>query len=346
MRGVRYLIAAVVALGLVVFAGALLLPRRVHVERSATIARPLCTVYALVDGFGRQREWSPWAARDPAMVQELTGPARGVGAKMSWRSDVEEVGSGEQEVTEARPCQYVQTALRFDGMGESTVRFVLAPGEGGTRVVWSIDRDMGFNPIARVMGVMFDQWIGPDFEDGLARMSALAQTLPETDFAGLQVEEAQITPVPLATVVAAAAKSPLAVGVALGTSYAQIEAAAAARALALAGDRRASFEERGAGWTIRASRPVSGALAADLPAPVRVMPGYGGPALKALHKGAADPAASWAQLEAWAAAYGAAPADERRWVEYPSDPATTAPEQMTTYLYLPLKPIVRPTSAQ
>jgi Polyketide cyclase / dehydrase and lipid transport len=344
-RGLTYLASAMLALAVVLFAGAMVLPQRVHVERSAVVARPACTVYALVDGFARQPEWSPWAERDPAMQVTLEGPRRGVGAAMAWASEVADVGHGRQEITAASPCTLVESALQFGDMSPSVARFALAPEEGGTKLTWSIDLDMGWNPIGRVMGTQFDRWMGPDFEAGLAKLKALAEGLPTTDFAGLQVEEVQVAPAPLATVVAAAARSPLAVGVALGASYAQIEAAAAAHALALAGDRRASFEERGTGWTIRVSRPVQGALSADLPAPVRVMPGYGGPALKALHKGAADPAGSWAQLEAWAAAYGAAPADERRWAEYPSDPATTAPEQMTTYLYLPLKPIVRPTSS-
>lgn len=337
MRGVRYLISAVVALGLVVLAGTFLLPRRVHVERSVTVGRPMCTVYALVDGFGRQREWSPWAPRDPAMAMELSGPPRGVGAKMVWRSAVDTVGNGEQQVTAASPCQFVQTALRFEGMGESTVQFVLAPDGAQTRVVWSIERDVGFNPVGRLVGVMFDRWIGPDFEDGLARLKALAETLPDTDFAGLQVEEAQIEPVPLATVVATAEKSPHAVGMALGASYAQIEAALAPHGVVVAGARRATFLEAPTGWSIAAALPVRGIPDPPLPpGPVRIVPGYAGRALRATDRPGTDVDLAWARLRTWAAAYGQAASVTPGWVEYVTDPATTAEDQLVPVLILPL----------
>jgi hypothetical protein len=52
----------------------------------------------------------------------------------------------------------------------------LEPAASGTRVTWGFDSDLGFNPIARYFGMMADDVIGPDYEKGLARLKAIAET--------------------------------------------------------------------------------------------------------------------------------------------------------------------------
>jgi len=45
----------------------------------------------------------------------------------------------------------------------------------GTRLTWGFVTDTGFNPMMRWMGVMLDDWVGADYEAGLARLKALAE---------------------------------------------------------------------------------------------------------------------------------------------------------------------------
>lgn len=336
MRPLSYLVTAVLALVVIVVAGAFLLPREVRVERSLVLPRPACTVYALVDGFAREKEWSPWAALDPAMSWERSGPPRGVGAKLAWSSSIEEVGAGTQEMTLSEPCHTAERRVEFGDMGPSTARFDLSDADGGTNVTWSMTKDVGFNPIGRLMGVLFDGWIGPDFERGLAKMRAVAETLPEADFAGVQIAEVEVEPVPLATLLGAAPKDPVAVQVALGAGYAQIEAAVLPRGLTIAGPRRATFRDDEDGWSIVLAEPVRGPGADLPPGPVRVAAGYSGPALRAESVGTEDVAGAWAKLKAWAEAYGVRPGGTAGWVEYEADPVVDGPEHPFA-LVLPLR---------
>lgn len=104
----------IVALVLIVVAPGvvgLLLPRRVHVERSAVIDAPRATVFALVNGYKSFNKWSPWFDKDPSARYSYEGPELGVGANMSWSGDPNTVGSGSREIVESRPFEAVRTRL-------------------------------------------------------------------------------------------------------------------------------------------------------------------------------------------------------------------------------------------
>lgn len=173
----RRLLIAVVLLAFVFVIGAALLPGQIKVERSTEIAAPASKVYALVSGFARYNEWSPWFERDPAAKYTYSGPPAGKGAKMSWVSDKDDVGSGSQEITAAEQDRRVDIALDFGDMGQAKAGFLLAPGAAAnsTKVTWLFENDVGSNPLMRWMGLMFDRWIGGDYEKGLAKLKALAE---------------------------------------------------------------------------------------------------------------------------------------------------------------------------
>jgi hypothetical protein len=43
-----------------------------------------------------------------------------------------------------------------------------------TEVTWSMETDLGYNPIARYFGLFFDKMIGDDFEKGLDNLNTIA----------------------------------------------------------------------------------------------------------------------------------------------------------------------------
>jgi uncharacterized protein YndB with AHSA1/START domain len=190
------LLAALVVVGL-------LLPRSAHVERSIEVAASPATVYALVDGFGRFNEWSPWAELDPNTRYTYSGPERGVGARMEWTSDDPDVGSGMQEVVSTDPGRSVTSRLAFGGQDPATTTMTLVPQDAGTRVTWAFDSDFGWNLLGRYFGLLFDGFIGADYEKGLAKLKALAEreeaargAEPAVDQAPAAGPTGQDTPVP------------------------------------------------------------------------------------------------------------------------------------------------------
>lgn len=155
---------------------AFLLPRTAHVERQTRIRQPPSAIFPLVNDFRRFNQWSPWATYDPDTRYEFGGPADGVGATLHWHSEHPNVGSGSQEITVSEKNRRVEVNLDFGIQGGAKASYTLRPDEDGTLVNWDFDTDLGNNPVARYLGLLFDRWIGPDYERGLARLKSLAET--------------------------------------------------------------------------------------------------------------------------------------------------------------------------
>lgn len=173
MKFIRWVLAAIVALGLVFVASSLLLPSSTRVERSIVIDRSPAEVFATLDSFERFNAWSPWAEYDPQATYTYEGPARGVGARMRWVGN-RAVGTGSQEITASEPHRRILVALDFDG-SLAQASYLLAPEGQGTRVTWAFDSAHGWNPFKRWLGLLFDRMIGADYEKGLGRLKALLE---------------------------------------------------------------------------------------------------------------------------------------------------------------------------
>lgn len=175
MKTVKFLLVGIVILIAALAGGAFLLPNHVHVERQVEIAAPARVIFPLVNNFRNTEKWSPWLARDPQTDVMYSGPAQGEGARMSWRSEHPEVGAGSQVITDSEPDRLVRVALAFEGHGNATATFRLRPEGAGTVLVWGFDTDLGANPLMRYLGLMFDKWVGEDYEAGLANIKQIAE---------------------------------------------------------------------------------------------------------------------------------------------------------------------------
>ncbi len=168
------LITAVV----VISAVGLLLPGKIHVERSIVIHATPGAVFAFINDFRKFNLWSPWAKLDPATQYTFSGPDQGVGATMQWRSENRDVGSGQQQIMVSTPDQHLQTALNFGDMGTAFATYDLVASGADTRVTWSFDQETGYNIVGRYFGLMMDRFIGPDYEQGLANLKTLVESMP------------------------------------------------------------------------------------------------------------------------------------------------------------------------
>ena len=175
MKVLKVLLGIIAVLVVAFIIGGMLLPSGQYVERSAFVKAEQAAVFALVSDFREFNKWSPWAEYDPDTQYDYSGPATGVGAKVTWRSEHPNVGNGEQETVEYQPNSMVKTKLTFDGFDTpSYATFELEPGDGGTRVTWSFDANLD-TLLGRYMGLMMDEWVGGDYERGLANLQAMAE---------------------------------------------------------------------------------------------------------------------------------------------------------------------------
>ena len=176
MRLLKWLLAALVLLG-VLLMGGLLLPANSHLQRSVVIERPPAEIFATLNSFQRFNEWSPWFDLDPSAKYTYSGPIAGVGAKMAWVGN-SAVGSGSQEIIESVPGDRILNALDFGG-SQAVAGYRLTAEGSGTRVSWSMDSAHGYNPVKRWFGaLLLDSVVGKDYEKGLAKLKVVLESGP------------------------------------------------------------------------------------------------------------------------------------------------------------------------
>jgi len=175
-RFVKWMLVAILLLGVGFIAGAYALPGSIAAKRSIEIAAAPDKVFAIVGDLRRGREFSPWAEIDPGTQYTFEGPEIGVGQKMSWHSTHRDVGTGSMTVTEYDPARRMAAELDLGDMGKATTYFDLASQGSGTKVTWGFSGTLQ-NPLERWMCALFDfdAIIGRDYEKGLAKLKVQAE---------------------------------------------------------------------------------------------------------------------------------------------------------------------------
>jgi effector-binding domain-containing protein len=343
-------IVAIVLATLLVLGAAIgfFLPARVHVERSIAIDAPPEAVFDLLNSFRRYNEWSPWYDYDPAALYKYSGPPEGVGARMEWASNKQEVGSGSQEITASERPRYVAVRLEFTGQSPADARYDVTPEGTGTRLTWGFDADFGYNILYRYFGLFLDPLMGEDFEKGLARIKALAESKaqPGAPAPSVPVEPTveDVAARELVSVEGTTSLDPAAIDQALEDAFGKINAFLAANGLRQDGAALAIthfYDE--SGWGFEAAVPVAGSSEAKARAArtaakgIRIGPGYAGSALKGVHVGSHSTLPeTYQRLEDYAAEKGF-DSNGRPWEQYVTDPRTTPEDQLRTEVYMPVK---------
>jgi hypothetical protein len=173
-RVLKWVAGALLALGVVIFGGGMLMPSTVEVSRDVVINATPDKIFPHIASLEAFNKWSPWADLDPDMKVVFSGSKEGVGQIMAWESE-KDMGSGNMTVVESVANEKLVTALDFGQMGTATAQFDLAPDAGGTKVVWSMKSELGDNPISRWFGPMIKSGVGEQYEKGLAKLRVVAE---------------------------------------------------------------------------------------------------------------------------------------------------------------------------
>ena len=320
------------------------LPKTVHVERSVNINRPASTVFALVNGYATIKTWSPWASRDPSAVYEISGPASGVGARMEWDGDPRLSGKGWQEITESAPYSLVRVQLHFDQQGMATAYFSIQDRAGAATLTWGFDADLTRDQslagemVAKYFGLLFDRWIGSDYETGLANLKTLAESLPNVDFSGLEVEVVDVAPMDILFVQSDSSQDPADLASTLASAYQEITAFMAENAMEMSAQpmtiTRAWSES---GYAFDAAIPV---VMKDVVLTGNVQAGKSpsGRAVRVIHRGPYDRMMpTYEKLSAYMTANGLREGPVS-WEHYISDPGKTPGNELITYIYFQIEP--------
>lgn len=320
-----------------------LLPKQVHIERSITIERPASMMFEILNGYRHFSEWSPWAKRDPKALFTVSGPESGVGARMSWAGDPQLVGSGWQEIVASKPYEQIDIKLDFDAQGVADTGFKLDAKGDATTVTWFFDSDLseGVNFLdsflARYFGLLFDRWVGGDYEKGLANLKVYAESLPVSDFSQLEIERVSVNAQRILYVTTNSSQDPADIAIAMAKAYGEISEFMNQADIAMSGQPMAisrAWEE--GGYQFDAAIPVE-VIPPDLTGNIKSGVSPGGPAVRAVHHGAYDQMMpTYTKLAAYISAHGLKQG-QVSWEHYITDPASHTQSEVITHIYIMLE---------
>src|SRR5215204_4099846 len=164
---------AIVVAGILIYAASK--PDAFQVQRSTDIPAPPEKIFPLIDDLHAHTSWSPFE-KDPAMKRTHSGAPRGEGAVYEWEGN-RQVGAGRIAITESKPPSRVTMALDMlrPFAAHNIVEFSLEPQGNTTSVTWAMHGNQPY--MAKVMCMFMDpdKMVGSQFEEGLAKLKALAE---------------------------------------------------------------------------------------------------------------------------------------------------------------------------
>lgn len=166
MTTLIYIIVAILVLVLLL---AVIAPKNYDVSRSIKIKSSKDKIWPYLKFLEKQREWSPWAKKDPDMDTKLTGTDGEVGAISYWNGN-KEVGEGEQEITGLVEGERAEGKLRFFKPMKSQSDCYLILDESSSensKVTWGFKGKSSFPFSVMLLFMSMDKMVGKDFEEGL-----------------------------------------------------------------------------------------------------------------------------------------------------------------------------------
>ena len=143
------------------------------VERKIEVRSSSEAVFNRLGDNKNRGDWSPWDKLDPEMKKTYEGPNSGVGAKYSWSSENENVGTGTLECVESNPYSYIKSNLTFTAPWESSsvVEWNITEGQF-TEVSWSVSGEL---PGMAALFTDMEETLGPQLEEGLGNLKKLCE---------------------------------------------------------------------------------------------------------------------------------------------------------------------------
>jgi len=178
MKIAKKIFIALALIVLIPFVLALFSQKDYHVEREISINKNKTEVFEYVKYLRNQDEYSKWSKMDPNIRKSFRGTDATVGFVSAWESDMEDVGSGEQEITKIIEGERIEMELRFFTPFEATEPAYMsteATNGSTTLVKWGFYGHMDY-PMNMMLWFMdMETMIGNDLDEGLVNLKKILE---------------------------------------------------------------------------------------------------------------------------------------------------------------------------
>ncbi len=190
MRILRIILIFIVVIPGLYLAACLFIPSTYKVERSIEVNAPVDIVFEQIVPFKNWEKWSPEKAKDPKLKSLFSYNNGKVNSYWLWKG--QKAGQGRIKATAIKNQKQIayrhtiQKPFPLDLNGSIT----LEPQGLLTKIIWTTE---GTNPFhLRVLNLLMDKKIGPDFEIGLALLKTIAEKEAEIfqkEYFGYRIKE-------------------------------------------------------------------------------------------------------------------------------------------------------------
>src|SRR5687768_16087170 len=186
-RVIEFLIALVIVVVLFFVVG-VFLPSTRHVEHSVETNHPVRQVYDTLNSFKRFKDWNPLGQHDPANRYTLSGPDKGVGARLDYDSNIKRVGKGSWEIVNSEQDSQIEFALTSPARGKNKTSVITLEERGKTVTInQEYDVEYDWDLMGRYAGLYVARNVGDDIKIGLENVSNLLATMPNFDYKALEI---------------------------------------------------------------------------------------------------------------------------------------------------------------
>ena len=155
-----------------------LLHSRQRIERSIILNGKPEAVFALTATLKRWPDWTAWTTnRFLDLTLRFAGPDTGLGATMIAAG--KSSGDGTVKITAADLANGIAYTLDFNHGTQiftGSIRHTNAPG--GLCVAWTLEADLGMNPLKRWGGLALGSLMGGDMQQGLVNLKREVERKP------------------------------------------------------------------------------------------------------------------------------------------------------------------------
>ena len=178
MKFLKQLVILILALVSIVLIVALFVRKDFQVNRSVNIERSNTDVYEYLRFLENHENFTTWSQMDPKMTTTYSGPEGNVGSIYKWNSKDENVGIGEQEITQLIPNEKIEFDLRFKKPWESNAKAYLSmtsESDNETQVTWGISGETPWPWNITLLFMDMDSQLGQDLESGLNNLKNILE---------------------------------------------------------------------------------------------------------------------------------------------------------------------------